>query len=72
MRRHLVGFTLVVLGLGGLPGCGGGIPEGVPKNVDMSKDYTPAAKVDLIQPSDMPKKTASPGGAGGAVPPGLR
>ncbi len=50
-----------MLGLvaGGLVGCGSKIPEGVPKNVDMSKDYSPAAKPFSFSPSDQAKAAAA-------------
>jgi len=46
--RHLLAMTLVLLLGGPLVGCGGGVQEGVPKDVDMNKSYTPAAGTPLI------------------------
>ena len=44
--------------LHGRSGCGGGIQEGTPKNVDMSKDYTPKAAVGNMNPGDFKKVQA--------------
>jgi len=39
-----------------LPGCGGsGINEGAPKNVDMSKDFSPKVEMPGMSPSDAKK-----------------
>ena len=48
IKSHRFHALICALALG-MGGCGGGgLEEGVPKNVDMSKDYTPLAKTPLI------------------------
>lgn len=42
----------------GLAGCGGGIEEGLPQDIDMTKDYTPAAPVGMMKPDDQKKAGA--------------
>jgi len=46
--RQLLALSLVLLLGGPLAGCGGGVQEGIPKDVDMTKSYTPAAGTPLI------------------------
>jgi hypothetical protein len=47
---------------GGLLGCGGGIKEGTPPKIDMSKNYSPAAKPLTFAPNVNAKGKAQAGG----------
>jgi len=48
IKSHHFQALICTLALG-MGGCDGGdLQEGTPKNVDMSKDYTPLAKTPLI------------------------
>jgi hypothetical protein len=58
--RHLGRRAAAAAILAGvLAGCGGGsIKEGMPKNIDMSKNYMPAAKPFAFSPADYKKADA--------------
>ncbi len=67
--RHLgrlFGMIVVAGAAWCLSGCGGNsIEEGMPQNIDMTKDYTPAANKDMMIPGDIKKaaKANRPKGA---------
>lgn len=66
MKRTLAALLLI-----SLSGCGGSpMEEGVPQNVDMSKNYSPSVPVGPIRPGDVKKAKASPAApdAKGAAP----
>lgn len=63
-QRMLRKLTTLVFGLGiaflsnvVLSGCGGGIKEGIPDDVDMTKDYSPQVEMPGM---DRKKATADP------------
>jgi hypothetical protein len=58
--RKLASFALVSTFLLGVIGCdgSGGAESGVPKNVDMTKNYSPDIPVGPITPKDMNKAKA--------------
>ncbi len=59
MRRSTKLFMLAVMTLGTI-GCGGSeLTEGVPKQVDMTKTYTPAATLPSMTPTDQQKAKAA-------------
>jgi|GEM_PF-5567136 len=46
---QLLGVIVVTGAAWCLSGCGGSsIEEGMPQNIDMTKDYSPAAKVNMV------------------------
>jgi hypothetical protein len=51
--------AVLMLGVLGCDGGSGDMAAGPPKGVDMTKSYTPAAKVDLITPKDQAKGEAA-------------
>lgn len=55
MKRTMAALLLI-----SLAGCGGGSPleEGVPKDIDMSKNYSPSVPVGPIRPGDVKKAKA--------------
>lgn len=56
-----VAYGIGALGLcGGLSGCGGSIKEGVPTNVDMSKNYAPTIDMPGMSPKAASKANAAP------------
>lgn len=61
MKRSVIGSVGAAL-LFGLLGCDGGgdLKEGVPENVDMTKNYTPAAALPTMDPKDQQKAGAKP------------
>jgi hypothetical protein len=77
MRNHarLIGTLAVSLVAGGLIGCdsGGSVKEGMPENVDMSKDYmkdlSKAAPTNMLNDPSKRKPAGGPTGAG--TPPGM-
>jgi hypothetical protein len=65
MQIHRRVVTAASLFLVGLVGCGGPENTGPPKSVDFTKNYTPAAKVDFMNPNmqkqaNVPKAPAAP------------
>lgn len=48
LKRWMVA-GLVLAGLGA-PGCGSGVEEGIPEDIDLTKQYTP----DVFMPTEMP------------------
>jgi len=68
--RHLgrlAGSFVVAIACWSLAGCGDeGSEAGVPKNIDMTKDYTPAATADMMSPKDMKSGASKAAKATGA------
>lgn len=57
--RSKTGLTLASLICLGMIGCGASVNDtGVPKNIDMSKDFTPAAALPKMTPGDQGKGKA--------------
>jgi len=71
MKRALVMAFAAALLAPGLVGCGSDVKDqGVPKNVDMSKDYTPKVEMPGMSPDYLKKgATKSGGSAGGNLAP---
>jgi len=66
LARYLGRLSLLfALGIAALPGCGGtNIQEGPPKNVDMTKDYSPKVEMPGMSPkmqSEAAQKKATGG-----------
>jgi hypothetical protein len=59
-RRLPILVASVCLISASIQGCGGGeLNEGIPENVDMTQDYTPAAEVGAFSARDMQKEAAA-------------
>ena len=70
--RSRTSFSLASLISIGMIGCGASVSDtGVPKNIDMSKNFTPAAALPKMTPGDQAKakaKTKSAPGEKAAEP----
>jgi len=57
--RSRISFSMVSLLCLGMVGCGASVSDtGVPKNIDMSKNFTPAAALPKMTPGDQGKAKA--------------
>jgi hypothetical protein len=57
--RSRTSFSLASLLCLGMVGCGASVSDtGVPKNIDMSKSFTPAAELPKMTPGDQGKAKA--------------
>jgi hypothetical protein len=67
--RSRISFSLASLLCLGMVGCGASVSDtGVPKNIDMSKNFTPAAALPKMTPGDQGKAKAKAKSAPAAEP----
>jgi hypothetical protein len=67
--RSRTSFSLASLLCLGMVGCGASVSDtGVPKNIDMSKNFTPAAELPKMTPGDQGKAKAKAKSAPAAEP----
>lgn len=69
--RQAARFSFVAASLLAVAGCGSKVADtGVPQNIDMSKNFTPAAALPKMTPSDQAKaKTKAASAPAAATPP---